>query len=315
MQSDREDPNSKVSVIIPTYNRAKYILETLESVLNQSYKNYEVIIVDDGSTDKTKEALKPYILNNRIIYIYKDNGGPASARNAGLAITRAEYIAFLDSDDLWLPDKLEQQVKYLDEHKDIGLVFTDAVVFTEAKTGSIKEIARVVFTGDDLSFKALFMGDYIPSLTVMVRNPCIENVGYFDESPDLRIGGEDYEMWLRIAWRYKIGHIAKILAQYRQHTQNLLGVDLENNYMSYIRAIRKLVNLYPSIPQELQINMKHHYRSYYYHKGREFYQRRRYWTTAKFLSRSLFYGPFSLKALRLLLLSLTMSLVRFKSIK
>lgn len=314
MQKKTREHNVKVSAIIPTYNRAKYVVEALESALKQSYTNYEILIIDDGSTDHTKEVLKPFILANQIIYIYKANGGPASARNAGIKITRGEYIAFLDSDDLWLPDKLEQQVKYLDEHKDVGLVFTDEVVFTDDKAGNNKEIARVIFRsnypGNDLSFKALFMGNYIPILTVMVRRTCIQDVGYFDESPDLRLGGEDYEMWLRIARRYKIGHLPKILAQYRHHTQNVLGLDLENTYMGNIRAIQKLLNLYPNIPEELHLNMKQHYRSYYYDKGRDLYQDNRYRAAVRFLSRSLFYGPFSLKTVRMLILTLTMSLIQ-----
>ena len=98
----------KVSVVIPTYNSSQFIVETLESVFAQTYKDYEIIVVDDGSTDNTKEVLQPY--TSRIKYIYKENGGPASARNVGIKSAQGEYIAFLDSDDRWLPEKLEKHI-------------------------------------------------------------------------------------------------------------------------------------------------------------------------------------------------------------
>src|SRR3990170_2838516 len=116
----------KVSVIIPTYNREKYIVETLQSVFAQTFTDYEVIVIDDGSTDNTADVLRPYL--DRIVYIRKPNGGQGSARNVGIKVAKGEYIAFLDSDDLWMPEKLELQVKYLDNNKDAGLVFTDYLV-------------------------------------------------------------------------------------------------------------------------------------------------------------------------------------------
>ena len=102
-----------VSVIIPVYNRAQYIKDCLDSVINQTYKAYEIIVVDDGSTDNLREILVPYM--DKIQYIYKQNGGPSSARNAGTKVSNGEYIAFLDADDMWLPEKLELQIELLKE--------------------------------------------------------------------------------------------------------------------------------------------------------------------------------------------------------
>ena len=122
-----------VSVIIPTYNHAMYIERTLESVFQQTYKNYEIIVIDDGSTDNTQEVIKSY--ENKITYICKENEGTAKSRNLGLKIAKGKYVAFLDSDDLWMPQKLELQVTLLDKNIDIGLVCTDFEIFCENEEG------------------------------------------------------------------------------------------------------------------------------------------------------------------------------------
>ncbi len=109
----------KVSVIIPTYNRAHFLCEALDSALSQTFKDFEIIIVDDGSTDNTKQVLEKY--GSRIYYIYQENKGRAEARNTGIRRAKGEHIAFLDDDDIWLPNKLEKQVFFLDARPDIGI--------------------------------------------------------------------------------------------------------------------------------------------------------------------------------------------------
>ena len=119
---------SKVSVAIPTYNRAHYICETIDSVLVQTYKDYEIIVVDDGSTDNTREILKRY--GGKIKYFYQANQGQASAWNYAVSQSSGEYIAFLDDDDLWFPEKLERQVEVLDKNPDLGFVCSESYVFS-----------------------------------------------------------------------------------------------------------------------------------------------------------------------------------------
>ena len=109
-----------VSVIIPTYNSSQYIKEAIDSVLAQTYKNFEIIVIDDGSTDNTKEVLAPYL--SVIKYIYKNNGGPASARNRGIKEANGEFVAFLDADDVWKPDRLARGVDILDQRPEVGLI-------------------------------------------------------------------------------------------------------------------------------------------------------------------------------------------------
>ncbi|MBE9529344.1 MAG: glycosyltransferase family 2 protein [Proteobacteria bacterium] len=124
-----------VSVIIPTYNRSSYVIEAIESVLAQTYKNIEIVIIDDGSTDDTRERLKPYLnqYKDRIKYIYTENGGPARARNIGMKAATGEYIAFLDSDDLYYPFKTELQVGVLENNPDVALVCSDLSAVNDTK--------------------------------------------------------------------------------------------------------------------------------------------------------------------------------------
>ena len=213
--------NPKVSVIIPTYNRADLIKETIQSVFDQTFQSFEIIIVDDGSTDNTRQVVKN-INSPKIKYIYQDNSGrPAHARNRALKETRGEYIAFLDSDDLWLPHKLELQVKFLDKHQDVGLVYSQAKIFGKTKgIFAIPPVARFARTG--WMFDELLKINFIPTLTTLVRKKCLDRIGYFDEDPGLT-SIEDYELWLRLSKEYQIGFIDQLLAEYRVHSTNLSG--------------------------------------------------------------------------------------------
>ena len=210
----------KVSVIIPTYNRADFIEDAVESVLCQTYKDYEIIIVDDGSTDGTEDVLQKY--HNKIRYIYKSNGGEASARNTGIKHAQGAYIAFLDSDDLWLPERLKFGVQALDADKNIGLFFADCNrVFNgerESKTffDYYKPYAGFVF-------KQLFMRCFIPMPTVILRKECFQKVGIFSESPTPCADYDctDYDMWLRVSACFKIDYIKMPLAIYRIHSKSI----------------------------------------------------------------------------------------------
>src|SRR5574341_1935425 len=113
---------TKVSAIIPVYNGEKYIEDAIRSVLTQTFSDLELIIVDDGSTDKTGEICKGFLSDSRVKYIYQENQGVSSARNTGIKRSNGEYVAFLDADDYWLPDKTEEQIKFLKIHKEFGMV-------------------------------------------------------------------------------------------------------------------------------------------------------------------------------------------------
>jgi glycosyltransferase involved in cell wall biosynthesis len=203
----------QVSVIMPVYNGEKYIVEAIESILNQSYKDYEIIIVNDGSTDDTFNKIRSYLQLSNIKYVRQENRGLPAALNTGIKAASGEYIAFLDCDDLWMPHKLDMQMVFMKEHPEVGLVH-----------GNISYVDQHgdPFTPDspyktDISgncFPELFMGNRIAVLTVLIKKESITNVGFFNE--DFKYA-DDYDMWLRVSRHYPLGHIDKCLAAYRKH--------------------------------------------------------------------------------------------------
>ncbi len=209
----------KVSVIIPTYNRADFIEDAVESVLCQTYKDYEIIIVDDGSTDNTKDVLQRF--HNKIRYIYKNNGGVASARNTGIKHAQGAYIAYLDSDDLWLPERLKFGVQALDSDKNIGLFFSDCHRVSNGERDS-KTYFDAYKPYSGFVFKQLYMQDFIPTSTVLVRKDCLRLSGMFDGNLPLC---EDYDLWLRISTCFKINYTKMPLAIYRTHSKSISRKD------------------------------------------------------------------------------------------
>ncbi len=221
----------KVSVIIPTYNRANILGQAIKSVLAQTYSDYELIVIDDGSTDDTRKIIEAF--SGKVLYLWQSNKGVSSARNHGIRMSRGDYIAFLDSDDSWSHDKLDLQVKYLDSHPGVGLVFADAVLEHE-NGGEFQKRSDLVYRGGSPSLKHLLLANPIPCLTVMVRRQCLDEVGLFDESLTI---GEDYDLWLRVSKRCHIGHIGKVLAHYRVHSSNALGVDIDKMFEQHLAIV------------------------------------------------------------------------------
>ena len=240
----------KVSVIIPTYNRVGYLLEAIESVLIQTYDGIEIIVVDDGSTDDTREKLKPYW--NSIRYKYIDNGGPARARNVGMEMATGKYIAFLDSDDLYYPYKIEIQVDFLDKHDDVALVSSEFSAFNDNKLLDefhLQKYHRAAYADSEATYdniysksfsmadaglslkeweaRKVYIGDVfdryydeliISTNTVMFRRSLLESVGPQHEPYWLF---EDYEFVLRIAKSHRVAFIDVPTYKLRYHAAQL----------------------------------------------------------------------------------------------
>jgi len=211
--------NPTVSVVIPAYNAARWIVETLESVLAQTFRDFEVIVVNDGSTDNTAQVVEGY--GERIRCIHKQNGGAASARNVGIRSAQGKYIAFVDADDLWAKEKLRLQVDLL-KRTGLAWVYSDAFAFDGENGKSLVRLGKSVRQYDGDILESLFLTDYIPSPTPIIRRSVFEHVGYFDEDRTVRIG-EDWDMWLRIAACYPIGLVSEPLAYYRVHFTSMTG--------------------------------------------------------------------------------------------
>ncbi len=243
--------NPKVSVIIPAFNAEKYLAETIQSVLAQTYESYEVIAVDDGSTDNTLQVLRTF--EPQIKVLTKTNGGPATARNLAIGNSTGEFIAFLDSDDIWTTDKLQEQAAFLDDHPGIGLLFSEALMFI-VENDEKKIIRKIGYTAGP-TFCSLLWGNYIPNSTVVIRRSCIDQVGLLNESKDL-IASEDYEYWMRIARRFPLAGIPKPLAHYRVREGNLMGdsKDIDKGVRLALAAICEVEKVYPQMWDECRID-------------------------------------------------------------
>ncbi|MDA8139771.1 MAG: glycosyltransferase [Desulfobacteraceae bacterium] len=198
-QTESNPPRPYLSVIIPTFNRAAWVKQAIDSVLAQTYSRFELIIVDDGSTDTTPELLATY--GHRMTTIYQDNAGVSAARNHGIREADGELIAFLDSDDYWLPDKLAAQVSYFSDHPTAMICQTEETWIRNGRRVNPK--LRHQKHGGMIFEKSLPLCLISPS-AVMLRRSLLDEVGLFDESLP---ACEDYDLWLRITWKYPVGLI------------------------------------------------------------------------------------------------------------
>lgn len=239
----------RVSVIIPTHNCGAYIGDAIESVVAQTYAEYEIIVVDDGSTDDTKTALAPYV--GRIHYLCQNNRGVSAARNAGIARARGEVVAFLDADDMWLPLKLELQLEALQGHPDVALCFTDFLEFdksgvTMPSRMNTRANARAWFERYRVGnsevacgpmYEDLLQANWIHTSSVVIRRATFLRVGVFDEAFGV---GEDYDVWLRIARTYPLVCVNRVLSGYRYQAQSVCGPP-ESRRLVYSRCVAQVL--------------------------------------------------------------------------
>lgn len=202
------------SVIIPAYNRYQLLKRAIDSVLNQTFRDFELVVVDDGSTDETPGVATEY--EGRITYIRQDNGGVSKARNRGIHLARSPYIAFLDSDDVWFPEKLNEQCSYLNSNPDVLIHQTDELWIRNGKR--INPMKKHMKREGTIFLESLDRCMISPSSVVMKRD-LFDRFGLFDE--DLPVC-EDYDLWLRIAAEERVGLIEKkLIAKYGGHSDQL----------------------------------------------------------------------------------------------
>lgn len=209
------------SVILPTFNRARYVEEALLSVFQQTINDYEILVVDDGSTDETKTILEKHL--PRIHYVHQANQGRSGARNTGLKLSRGKWIAFLDSDDRWFPDKLERQLRYLEENPDVAMVHGHVEVIGEkgeslpAMTAGHQKLWERA-NSRPTSYEKWALECRCLLSTVVIRRSCFDNIGNFDWRLK---ANEELDLYLRIAAAYNVGFIrGNPLSYYRVHPQN-----------------------------------------------------------------------------------------------
>jgi glycosyltransferase involved in cell wall biosynthesis len=275
MKPLKDKNRSLVSVVIPAYNSEKFIAETLDSVLAQTYRPIEVIVVDDGSTDRTADIVKKYetrfagstnptdstnktsktskTTETGLTYLYQKNCGPSAARNSGMAAARGDYIAFLDADDCWLPHTLERLTGYMESHPGVSLVFGDAGSFGPGGVLFPSAFAKFGCPEQDnegvvqKAFERLLEGNFILTGTVLVKKECLDRLGGFNEALHY---GEDYDLWVRIALFERIGCLREPVMKRRVHDTNLSKNEarfhdakisfMENFAVKYAARIREM---------------------------------------------------------------------------
>ncbi len=217
-----------VSVIIPSYNRAEYIAETIESVLAQTYKNIETIVIDDGSTDDTKAVVARYL--PKIKYVWQENSERGASRNHGLRLAKGEFIAFLDSDDLWLPNKIEEDIKFFERNSSVGIVYTDYLQI-DAEGNQLKLLKLHDYV--ERRTEALLEGNFILIGAHLIRTQLVRDIGGFREERQLS-GSEDWEMWVRFSTTTNFAHLPKATTKIRTHEANTMsnasGMERSMNY-------------------------------------------------------------------------------------
>ncbi|HEX5044646.1 MAG TPA: glycosyltransferase [Candidatus Polarisedimenticolaceae bacterium] len=232
----------RVSAVIPAHNCARFLPQAIDSALAQEGAALEVVVVDDGSTDATPDVLASYA--GRVVALRQANRGPSAARNAGIAASTGEFVAFLDADDTWEREKTRAQLAYLERHPACGLVFCDAYLMDEAghhlapllgpRTGEVP-------TGSCL--RELFQGNFVLIPGVMVRRSVLERTGGFDER--LR-NAEDYDLWLRVAEIAEIGLVPEPLAAWRKRAGQASG-QRDAMLRGEARALEKALARSPSL--------------------------------------------------------------------
>jgi|GEM_PF-2750390 len=234
--------NDLISVIIPAYNAQDTISQCVESVLNQTYPSKEIIVVDDGSTDCTIEKIKKYagIKIEKMLH----TGNPSSARNAGLRISAGKYISFIDADDFWEKDVLEELMKKMISSTDCSAVYGDLIFKGGVADGESVHYLRAAQSGK--VFNELLRCNFIPMHPCLITKETIDKIGGFDENPNLMVS-EDYDFWLRIAYLSKIEYCPCAVGYYRITNNsrfNKTEITVRNKCtLAVIKKIKKMFNI------------------------------------------------------------------------
>ncbi|WP_339750437.1 glycosyltransferase [uncultured Marinobacter sp.] len=229
-----------ISVITPTYNRARFLPAAVASVLSQTFGDFELIIVDDGSEDNTPDVLKPFFADRRVRYVYQENQGQSHARNLALKQATGDFIAFLDSDDVWAPDKLEKQLAVFRANSEVDIVHGDEAIINEQ--GSVVSLQNMRRYSGRIT-RYLLADNSVSITTALVRRRCFDEMGGFDTSVGV---ADDYELWLRFSARYCYQYEPGIVASYRVMADQISS-DKRRRYAANERIIQQFLARYGEV--------------------------------------------------------------------
>lgn len=252
-----------VSVVIASYNRAALLGATLDSILAQSFRDFEIIVVDDGSTDGTKSVVDAY--GSRVQYLYQDNQGPSAARNLGVRHAKAAWISIQDSDDLSLPNHLDVLHGYVSSHSQVGMVFANGdylggPVHNRKNIIPVAKSRRLAQSG--VGLEDLFDKSIVRLQAGLIAKRCYDEVGGHDEA--LRIS-MDLDLSFRLWARYPMVYLDQVVFSYRKHDGNI-SANQERRLLENIRVIEKLIQEYPKAEEILGRGRIHRRLAYRYYR-------------------------------------------------
>lgn len=232
-----------VSVIIPVYNKAHFLPDTLKSVFAQNYKDIEVIIVDDGSTDNVLSAVEPY--KNKVKFVRQSNMGVSLARNKGIQIASGDFVCFLDADDVFLPEKIKRQIDYFEQHPECDLVYTNGIVVDQKGNrvcdGCVQR--KTGYSGD--VFRELLIRNFITTSSVMVRK---EKILFQEPFKQKYKASQDYDLWLTLSRDCNFGYLDDFLFEYRTTAS---GITSRHNYLMY----QEHIDILREIPKKARLDL------------------------------------------------------------
>jgi alpha-1,3-rhamnosyltransferase len=210
-----------VSVVVPCYNHEKYVKETIESIINQTYKNIELIVIDDGSKDNSVSVIQELADKYGFTFIHRPNKGLSATLNEGIKLSKGKYFSAIASDDILMLEKIEKQVEFMESNPEYGMCYGKIVYFEDSikNTSEYSNSNKQGWVFDDL----LNYGCFIPAPSTFMRKEVFESVGGFDKN----LWIEDWDMWLRISQKYQVGYIDEYLAYYRKHDTNISSQSLK----------------------------------------------------------------------------------------
>jgi glycosyltransferase involved in cell wall biosynthesis len=253
MESSVASAQPRVSVIVPAYKTAHLIAGSLNSVLQQTFRDFEIVVVNDGSPDtpELETVLAPY--SNRIVYIKQENNGPGGARNTAIAKARGEFLAFLDSDDIWLPDHLASQMQLFDENPSLGLVYCNCLSVGDP-TRPHEFMSRCPSHGEATFLALITERCQIPVSTVVARKSAIARAGLFDEKLSRC---DDYDMWIRAAfYGAKIGYTQKVQARLNGGRAGSLSASRARTTEAYWQILQKAEQNLPLTESDREVVQK-----------------------------------------------------------
>lgn len=250
-----------VSIIITTKNRGRYIKKAIESVLNQNYKNIELIIIDGGSTDNTKEIVKPYLTDQRVCYIYKEDKNASEGLNNGIKASKGKYIAILDDDDFWCNErKIGKQVQFLENHQDYVLVSGGAIAMDEKS----REYYRVLPPEVDEEIKKLMLFDCIfPHGATMFRRNIWEEVRGYNEEINF---SWDWDLWLRLGKLGKFYNFQEYFLSYLIRKQSRTYYIRRQNTKTNLKLMWRYRNQYPNFWKAYLLGLSCYFCSFFPHQ-------------------------------------------------